>query len=116
MASICGDAHAVPGVVHVAFEVPDGSGAFGLGLSGRGPGAGHDLVLAGGQAHGSAEEAPDPGATVLEQLGLGPAPAAVSRDLDLRHAAAVAADRPALDAHGPGRNPSARLGRADRTS
>src|SRR5215469_18029357 len=96
------DSDAVPGVVHVAPEVPQWPGLVGLDVGGGVQGTGHDVPLALFKVELRPPQPPGRGLVRLEQLRAGPALPAVDRDVDTRDPPRTARGGVALDGHRSG--------------
>jgi len=91
-----------PGVVNVSLRVPQVNGGLGL-CGGRGvPGSRDDLSLPGGDVDDSAPLAPRPGTSVLAEVGLTPAAAAVCGHVHPGDATVVSGEGIAGNLGGPG--------------
>src|SRR5215469_10338574 len=97
------DVHAMPGVVHVACEVPEAARVLRLGPLRRVPCAHDQLALAGGKDDGHLPEAPGIRISALDDSSRRPGLRPVDREFDPLHGRPYGANSIALDTQRPRR-------------
>src|SRR3989440_12717745 len=94
------DLHSVPGIVHVAFEVPEWSHVLWLGLPGGVPRSYDHLAVARDKGGGHLPKAPGIRISALDDGGCRPGLSSIDREFDSLNRRSFAGDGIALDTSG----------------